>query len=131
MRLKQMKSIPTFTKEKKKKFKWTIEHILPQGENIPKEWVDLIANGDEQLANKIKINQVPKFGNLTGYNSKLSNMSFDRKKNRIQDGKHIGYMNGMWLNRTLREKDSWTEKDIEERTELIINKATKLFSFDD
>ena len=122
-----------FYKREKKKFKWTIEHILPQGENIPKEWVDLIANGDIHLANKIKTNQVHKFGNLTltGYNSKLSNMSFDRKKNRVQDGKHIGYMNGLWLNRALREKDSWTEKDIEERTELIINKATKLFSFDD
>jgi hypothetical protein len=76
--------------------------------------------------------QVHKFGNLTltGYNSKLSNMSFDRKKNRVQDGKNIGYMNGLWLNKILKEKDSWTANDIEKRTELIVDKAIKLFSFE-
>ena len=39
-------------------------------------------------------------------------------------------MNGLWLNRILKERDSWTGKDIEERTELIVEKAIKLFSFD-
>ena len=120
-----------FYERDKKKFKWTIEHILPQGDNIPKEWVHMIADGDESLANQIKTNQVHKFGNLTltGYNSKLSNMSFDRKKNRVQDGKNIGYMNGLWLNKILSDQESWTAKDIEKRTELIVEKAIQLFSF--
>ena len=91
----------------------------------------MIADGDESLANQIKTNQVHKFGNLTltGYNSKLSNMSFDRKKNRVQDGKNIGYMNGLWLNKILSDQESWTAKDIEKRTELIVEKAIQLFSF--
>ena len=31
-----------------KQFVWTIEHIFPQGENIPRVWVDMIADGDEK-----------------------------------------------------------------------------------
>ena len=57
-------------------------------------------------------------------------MSFDRKKNRVQDGKNIGYMNGLWLNKILKEKDNWTANDIEKRTELIVDKAIKLFSLE-
>ena len=34
----------------KKVFVWTIEHIFPEGENIPLCWVNMIANGDKQLA---------------------------------------------------------------------------------
>lgn len=120
-----------FYERDKKKFKWTIEHILPQGDNIPKEWVKMIANGDENLAKEIKTNLVHKLGNLTltGYNSKLSNMSFERKKTRQQDGKSIGYLNGLWLNSRLKERNSWTADEIEERTELLVEKAIKLFSF--
>ena len=87
----------------------------------------MIADGDINLANQIKTSQVHKFGNLTltGYNSKLSNLSFDRKKNRVQDGKNIGYMNGLWLNKILKEKDNWTANDIEKRTELLIKPGCK------
>ena len=120
-----------FYERDKKKFKWTIEHILPQGDNIPKEWVQMIANGDEQLAKEIKSKYVHKLGNLTltGYNSKLSNMSFEKKKTRQQDGKNIGYLNGLWLNSKLKNSNSWTADDIEERTEILVDKAIKLFSF--
>ena len=120
-----------FYERDKKKFKWTIEHILPQGDNIPKEWVQMIANGDENLAKEIKTNFVHNLGNLTltGYNSKLSNMSFEKKKTRQQDGKNIGYLNGLWLNSKLKNNDSWTADDIKERTEVLVDKAIKLFSF--
>jgi uncharacterized protein with ParB-like and HNH nuclease domain len=120
-----------FYERDKKKFKWTIEHILPQGENIPKEWVQMIANGDDNLAKEIKTKLVHKLGNLTltAYNSKLSNMSFERKKTRQQDGKNIGYLNGLWLNEKLKDEDSWTADDIKVRTELLVDKALKLFSF--
>ena len=121
-----------FYERDKKKFIWTIEHILPQGDNIPKDWVQMIANGDGNLAKEIKSNLVHRLGNLTltGYNSKLSNMSFDKKKTRQQDGKNIGYLNKLWLNNKLKDKDSWTGDDIKERTELLVNKAIDLFSFD-
>ena len=34
----------------KKVFVWTIEHIFPEGENIPQCWIDMIADGNKQLA---------------------------------------------------------------------------------
>ena len=65
-----------------------------------------------------------------GYNVLLfTSHSNDKKKNPLQDGKNIGYMNGLWLNKTLREQESWTAKDIEKRTELLVKKAIQLFSF--
>ena len=33
-----------------KLFVWTIEHIFPQGDNIPTSWVDMIAEGDSRKA---------------------------------------------------------------------------------
>ena len=32
------------------KYIWTIEHIFPEGQKIPKEWIDMIADGNEELA---------------------------------------------------------------------------------
>ncbi|MBF4390270.1 HNH endonuclease family protein, partial [Vibrio anguillarum] len=62
---------------KGKQFVWTIEHIFPQGENIPQCWVDMIAQGDETLAKQYLETHAHKLGNLTisGYNSTLGNKS--------------------------------------------------------
>jgi hypothetical protein len=72
----------TETKEKyvnfysrdKNKFIWTVEHILPQGENMPEHWVTMVAEGDKSKAREVRENWVHKLGNLTltGYNSQLS-----------------------------------------------------------
>ena len=120
-----------YTREKKK-FIWPIEHVFPQGERIPDDWVKMIANGDRDLANDYRSKYVHKLGNLTltGHNSQLSNMSFDKKKNREKEGKKIGYKNGLWLNKDLCEASNWTKDDIESRTQLLISKALNLFSLD-
>lgn len=120
-----------FYERNKKQFKWTVEHIFPQGENIPKEWVEMIGNGNLDSANEARTQYVHKIGNLTltAYNSKLSNMSFERKKNRSSDGKNIGYKNGLWLNRDLAELNRWTIEDINKRTDFLVKKALEYFSF--
>ena len=120
-----------FYQREKKRFIWTVEHIFPQGERIPKDWVDMIGNGDQTLAEEIRSNWVHKLGNLTltGHNSQLSNMSFEKKKNRKKDEKYIGYKNKLWLNNELRDLNKWTEDHIKARTELLTNKAMELFSF--
>lgn len=55
-----------------KQFVWSIEHIFPQGNNIPKPWVDMIAGGDPGKAHEYQALYVHTLGNLTitGYNSK-------------------------------------------------------------
>jgi hypothetical protein len=111
-------------------FVWTVEHILPQGDNIPIEWVDMIANGDKELANHIRKSYVHKLGNLTltGYNSNLSNLSLIKKQERKNnEGKYIGFKNGLMLNELVKDTSSWTNKNIEQRTDELVEKAIELF----
>ena len=126
---------------------WTVEHILPQGENIPKCWVDMIADGDRNAAEEIHEEWVHCLGNLTlsGYNSKLSNASFEDKQNLHENKKflgykiNIGYKNGLSLNNfqfsvkgkktSLAKIDKWTESSIEARNEAIVGVLLKLFAF--
>jgi len=111
-------------------FIWTVEHIFPQGSNIPDAWVKMIAAGDEVKAKEYREKYVHKLGNLTitGYNSKLGNKSFVEKRDRKDSkGQNLGYKNGLFLNQGLKDKRSWTVNDIQERTKILVNAALKLF----
>ena len=117
----------------KKVFVWTIEHIFPEGENIPQCWVDMIANGNKNLAQKYLEEYTHKIGNLTitGYNSTLGNKSFEEKRDRkSKDGKRfIGYKNGLEINREIATKDKWTIEDIKARTTDLVNKLVEIYEF--
>lgn len=93
----------------------------------------MIAAGNEDEAKQLQQAWVHKIGNLTltGFNSTLSNMSFENKKNRTKDGKHVGYKNGLYLNREICEKDRWTIDDIQIRTARLVEDAVELFKFED
>lgn len=121
-----------YEKTNKQVFVWTIEHIFPEGENIPQVWVDMIADGDRERANCYLQEYVHKLGNLTitGYNSALSNYSFEQKRDRAnKEGKYIGYKNGLEINHELAEKDSWSVDDILERTKRLVKEVTEMFKF--
>ena len=112
-------------------FIWTVEHIFPQGPNIPESWVKMIAGGDLAKAKEYRELHVHKLGNLTitGYNSKLGNKSFAEKRDRKDaDGRLVGYKNGLHLNAELRDKDSWAVQDIQARTSKLVDEAMNLFS---
>lgn len=117
----------------KKVFVWSIEHIFPEGENIPQHWVDMIAGGDKTLAKTYLEEYVHKIGNLTitGFNSQLSNMSFDKKRDRkSKDGqRYIGYKNGLEINRDIATKDAWTIEDIKARTATLVDKLMEVYQF--
>jgi hypothetical protein len=118
-----------WSRDKSEKFIWTIEHIFPEGENIPDDWVNTIAQGDKARAKELQIEWVHKIGNLTltGYNSNLSNLSFEKKRDRKdKNGKLIGYKNGLYLNEDLKDKNSWEVSDIERRTESLVKLAMDL-----
>jgi uncharacterized protein with ParB-like and HNH nuclease domain len=121
-------------RDRSNKFIWTIEHIFPEGKNIPKEWVDMIADGNEEKAKELQIEHVHKLGNLTltGYNSKLSNFSFEKKRDRKDSkGDYIGYRNRLYLNKKLKDKCSWTIEDIQNRTDELVKEVLGMFSIDD
>ena len=120
-----------WVKDKNNRYLWTIEHIFPAGDKIPKDWVLMIADGDEEKAKELQEKYVHKLGNLTltAYNPNLSNFSFIKKRDRKNDrGDYIGYKNGLYLNRKLAEKDRWTVSDIEERSKELVREALEIFA---
>ena len=133
---------PSVTKEMKPlweryasgNYVWTIEHIFPQGKNIPDEWVKMVADGDMSKATEVQEKQVHTLGNLTitGYNSKLSNMPFVTKRDRKDvNGANVGYRNGLNLNDELVNTDTWTSEQIQERTDKLVGLTLKAFDFDE
>lgn len=110
---------------------WTIEHVFPQGPNIPDCWVEMIGGGDRALAQEIQASHVHTIGNLTitGYNSKLGNYSFETKRDRKEKGAWVGYRNGLNLNEDLVNAEKWTKEQIEARTEKLVDRAMVEFSF--
>jgi len=114
----------------KKIYVWTIEHIFPEGLNIPECWVQMIANGDKELAKAHRAEYVHKLGNLTisGFNSSLSNKSFVEKRDLTnKNGHYVGYKNGLEINKPLAEKDTWTIDNIKSRTLSMVKELTEMF----
>lgn len=111
---------------KGKQYVWTIEHIFPQGENIPESWVQMIADGDANLAEQHRQTYAHCLGNLTisGYNSALGNKSFAEKQSRTDSqGREVGYNNGLYLNHALAAEDSWTVEKLEARTMQLVQEV--------
>lgn len=114
----------------KKVFKWTIEHVFPEGKNIPQHWVDMIAGGDTALAKEYLEQYVHKLGNLTitGYNSALSNLPFVDKRDRMNAQKlYVGYKNGLAINNELATKETWTIADIVNRTNTLVKQLLIMY----
>lgn len=133
---------PSVTKEMKPlweryasgNYVWTIEHIFPQGKNIPDEWMKMVADGDMSKAVEVQEKQVHTLGNLTitGYNSKLGNMPFVAKRDRKDlYGANVGYRNGLNLNDELVNTDTWTGEQIQKRTDKLVGLTLKAFDFDE
>lgn len=126
---------------------WTVEHILPQGASIPDDWIEMIADGDRGKAEEIRQKIGHSLGNLTlsGYNSQLSNASFEKKQGLYLDKPHlghkinIGYKNNLSLNRfpfkvngketNLAEIEKWTEESIMARNDALVSQILKMYAF--
>ena len=120
-----------WARDNSNKYVWTIEHIFPEGENIPDAWVDMIAGGDKVRARQYRSDYVHTLGNLTitGYNQNLSNMSFEQKKDRKSKDKtkDMGYRNGLYLNQTVVNEDSWTIDKIKARTDMLVQTLKDMY----
>lgn len=114
--------------QEKGHFIWTIEHIFPQGENLPDAWKNML--GGAEAAARAQEVDVHRIGNLTitAYNSTLGNKSFGDKRDRTDPkGRFIGYKNGLALNDDLAIRESWTVVDIERRTRDLAERAAARF----
>ena len=122
-----------WARDNSKKYIWTIEHIFPEGENIPDSWVDMISGGDKMLAKQYRSDYVHTLGNLTitGYNQNLSNMAFEQKRDRKSKDKtkDVGYRNGLYLNQDVVNEDTWTIKKITERTDALVKILLEMYKW--
>jgi len=125
------------THGKKQIPRWSIEHILPQGELT--EWWSSNLSDDPIKANEIQEECVDKIGNLTmtPYNPELGRKPFVNESN-PQDskrdykdggdnGNYVGLRLDLFINKSIpkkgekiEEKSSWTEADIDRRTEWFV-----------
>ena len=127
---------------------WTVEHVFPQGNKIPQSWVDMVGDGDYETAKDIQNNCVHSLGNLTlsGYNSKLSNDSFQNKQGLRENKRilghqiNIGYKNGLALNNlnfpvdgskpSLADIEIWNESVINSRNEVMVEMLLHMYKFE-
>lgn len=97
-----------------------IEHIMPQTRS--EYWAIISGLNEEDYTNVVN-----RLGNLTlasaSDNSKMKNNDFEYKKQVLSKTKHLK------LNADIYSKDKWTVKDIEERTQLLIDEILSLFPY--
>lgn len=92
----------------------------------------MIAGGNGETAKQYLEEYVHKIGNLTltGYNSALSNKSFEEKRDhKNKDGRYDGYKNGLEINKDIPSKTAWTVDDIKRRTDELVDALMKLYQF--
>lgn len=138
-----------WSRDEKGRFVWTVEHVLPKGENIPKAWIDMIADGNLSKAEDILEEMVHCLGNLTlsGFNSKLAASPFPAKQALVKDHLslnhkiNIGYRNGLALNNiefkvknqkmTLANAKTWKPEMIRSRTKVMVDMLLNIYKFSD
>lgn len=95
----------------------TIEHIMPQ--TLTANWkIDL-----GKKATEIHEKYINYIGNLTltGYNSEMSNNSFEEKKEIYKDS-------NIYLNRDIANSENWGEHEITIRSEKLISEIALIWS---
>ncbi len=102
--------------------KYTIEHIMPQNENLSPAWKESLGN-DWQRVHKDYLHTL---GNLTltGYNSEYSDRPFVEKRD-MQGGFQESPLR---LNEGLRDLENWNEKTIQARAERLADKAVNVWA---
>ena len=104
---------------------YTIEHIMPQNENLSLAWRQELGNNWQEIHDRY----LHTIGNLTltGYNPELSDRPFIEKRN--MEG---GFADSpIRLNRDLAKLDHWNETEIQNRSRKLSKLATKIWTCPD
>lgn len=101
---------------------FTIEHIMPQNENLSFEWQQDLGSEWKEIQSKY----LHTLGNLTltGYNPELSDRPFIEKR----DMKGGFADSPLRLNRCLAKVENWNEAEIQKRANTIAKLATEVWS---
>lgn len=100
---------------------YTIEHILPQNENLSDEWKEELGPDWE----RIQKTYLHTIGNLTltGYNSEYSDRPFLEKRN-MKGGFAESPLR---LNKDIATREHWGERDIQDRAEILASQAASVW----
>ncbi len=100
---------------------YTIEHIMPQNENLSSQWRKALGEEWEM----IQKDYLHTLGNLTltGYNSEYSDHSFLEKRDMEGGFKE----SPLRLNKGIGKLDTWNEETIKQRAEELANKAMQVW----
>lgn len=100
---------------------YSIEHIMPQ--HLTASWRESLGDNYEMIHET----WLHKIANLTitAYNSKYSNNTFEEKKNMKN-----GFLDsGIRMNQRIAQKDKWGLSELEERSDLMKQKAIEIWPF--
>lgn len=102
---------------------YTIEHIMPQNEDLTNEWKAALGEDWERIHER----SLHTLGNLTltGYNSEYSDRPFAEKR----DMKGGFRQSPLKVNFGLGELDEWTEKTIIDRADRLAEEASGVWGF--
>lgn len=100
---------------------YTIEHIMPQNENLSSEWQRDLGENWKAIQEK----WLHTLGNLTltGYNSEYGDKPFQRKRDMPGGFKE----SPLFLNKGLGQVDTWNEDEIVKRAERISEHALSIW----
>lgn len=103
--------------------KCTIEHIMPQNENLSAEWRRELGEN----WNEIHTKYLHTLGNLTltMYNSEMSDHSFIEKRD-MENGFAKSKIS---MNNELAEVERWNEEAIKKRAQALAKKATEVWQY--
>lgn len=109
--------LENFSKERIDTSLFTIEHVMPQNEDLRPEWRTMLGN-DWQVVQETWLHRL---GNLTltGYNSTYSDRPFAEKQ-KIAGGFSDSPLR---LNKFIREQSEWTATTIEQRGKQLAEKS--------
>lgn len=109
------------SKEKIDTSSFSIEHVLPQNENLIAAWREMLGVDWKT----IQETWLHRLGNLTmsGYNPEYSDRSFDQKKT-MENGFNDSPLR---LNRFIREQSRWTAAEIEQRGKTLAKQAVQVW----
>lgn len=112
-------------KEPVERGEYTVEHIMPQKEDLSEKWKKDLGPDWE----RIHAQYLHTIGNLTltGYNSEYGAKSFAEKR----DGENGFKTSTLRLNKGLGETPAWTEDAIKNRSNLLCDLAIKVWSAPD
>ena len=98
----------------------SIEHIMPQNNNISQEWQKMLGENWATVKDKY----LHTLGNLTltGYNTELGDRPFDKKKKMLDEAS----TKIVWLNKDVISCESWNEDTITNRAERLANAILEL-----